>query len=347
MRKSVALLSIALIFTISCKKQNHLTVSTVAGSGLMGSADGNATEASFSNPMGLCLDEKGNIYVADSRNNKIRKVGPDGEVTTIAGSGAVGSADGKGAVASFFSPVAVAVGKRGNVYVADTHNSLVRKINGEGVVTTFAGRLPVGTDPKKPIRPVFDNPMSIITDAAGNVYIADWIHDKVRKITQDGKITTIAGTGDPGAKDGPCMSATFYLPEGIAADKRGNLYVSDTYNNMIRKISKDGVVTTLAGKLKKGNANGKGPAASFSHPAGIAVDKNGTVYVADSGNNLIRMINPQGIVTTYAGTGERGRQDGSAETATFYRPVGVAVDTGGNVYVADYENNLVRKISRY
>lgn len=346
MRKDIAFLSIALIFIVACKKQNHLTVSTVAGSGLMGSADGKGTDASFSNLMGLCLDEKGNIYVADSRNNKIRKVDAEGVVTTIAGSGSVGSADGKGATASFFNPVAVAADKNGNVYVADTHNSLIRKINGEGLVTTFAGRLPDGTDPKKPIKPVFDNPMSIITDAAGDVYIADWIHDQIRKISQDGKITSIAGTGDPGAKDGPCISATFYLPEGIAADNKGNFYVSDTYNNMIRKISKDGVVTTLAGRLKKGKANGKGSAASFAHPAGIAVDKNGNVYVADAGNNLIRMINPEGVVTTYAGTGERGKQDGDAQAATFYRPVGVAVDTSGNIYVADYENNLVRKISK-
>lgn len=340
MRINLSFLLIAVLFIFSCGKKKPV-VSTFAGNGAMAYKDGKSTDASFSNLMGLALDGNGNVYVADSRNNLIRKISPDGMVTTLAGSGAIGSADGKGTAASFFNPVAITADKNGNVYVADTHNSLIRKISSDRTVTTLAGR-PVAKDK----RPIFDNPMAITTDAAGNVFIADWIHDQIREISPDGKVTTVAGSGDPGAKDGKGLAASFYLPEGIAVDDKGNLYVSDTYNNLIRKINKDGVVTTLAGKLKKGSANGKGAAASFSHPAGIAVDKKGNVYVADAGNNVIRMVSPEGMVTTFAGTGDRGKQDGDAETATFYRPLGVATDTAGNLYIADYQNNLVRKISR-
>jgi sugar lactone lactonase YvrE len=347
MKKNLLFLLITILFIMACgDKKSRQIVTTFAGNGAMGSKDGESTEASFSNLMGLALDAKGNVYVADSRNNLIRKISSDGIVTTLAGSGAAGSADGKGVAASFFNPAAVAADKSGNVYVADTHNSLVRKIGPDGLVTTLAGKWPVGVKPRNDGTAVFDNPMGLTVDAAGNVYVADWIHDQIRKISPDGKVTTVAGSGNPGAKDGPGSSATFYLPEGIAVDGNGNLYVSDTYNNLIRKISKNGVVTTLAGKIAKGKANGKGAAASFSHPDGIAVDKSGNIYVADTGNHLIRKISPDGVVTTLAGCGARGSKNGDVKSASFFRPMGVALDTAGDVYVADYQNNLVRKISK-
>ncbi len=233
MRINLSFLLIAVLFIFSCGKKKPV-VSTYAGNGAMAYKDGKSTDASFSNLMGLALDAKGNVYVADSRNNLIRKISPDGMVTTLAGSGSIGSADGKAGAASFFNPVAITADKNGNVYVADTHNSLIRKIGPDGTVTTLAGR-PVA----KNKRPIFDNPMAITTDAAGNIFIADWIHDQVREISPDGKVTTVAGSGDPGAKDGKGMAASFYLPEGIAADDKGNLYVSDTYNNLIRKVDKE------------------------------------------------------------------------------------------------------------
>lgn len=347
MKIYLSILSIAVLFIAACgKKKQHLIVTTYAGTGVMGSTNGPADKASFSNLMGLAVDTKGIVYVADSRNNLIRKISPDGMVTTLAGSGAAGSADGKASSASFFFPVAVAADNRGNVYVADTHNSLIRKISPDGNVSTLAGKWPAGLKPRNDGTAVFDNPMGIAADATGNVFVADWIHDQVRKISLDGKITTVAGDGTPGAKNGPAASATFYLPEAIAIDAAGNIYVSDTYNNMIRKISKDGIVTTLAGQLKKGKANGRGAAASFSHPDGIAVDKKGNVYVADTGNHLIRMISPAGMVTTFAGCGVRGSKNGDVKAASFFRPMGLAIDTGGNVYVADYQNNVVREISK-
>ncbi len=351
LKKSFFPLLIVPLFFVSCiKKNKHLVVSTVAGSGVMGSVDGTGANASFSNLMGLAVDAAGNIIVADSHNSMIRKVTPDGVVTTIAGNGTTGTADGKGAAATFFYPTAVTTDKNGNIYVADTHNSLIRKITPDGVVTTFAGNPTPEEKSRTNYRPLFDNPMGIVADNDGNVFISDWIHDRICKITPDGKATTIAGSGEPGSNDGTGTVAAFYLPEGIALDDKGNLYLADTYNNMIRKITKDGVVTTLAGKPGKKNrggfVNGKGNVALFAHPTGIAVDKKGNIYVGDDGNNVVRKITPDGMVSTFAGSGLRGKTDGDLKTASFFRPMGVAVDTAGNVYVADYQNSLVRKIGR-
>lgn len=335
---------IGISFIAACNKKNKITtVTTFAGSGLMGSTDGKGGNATFANMMGLTADANDNIYVADSHNNVIRKISPDGVVTTFAGNGTVGAKDGKGLAASFFNPAAITADKNGNTYVADTHNGLIRKITPDGSVSTIAGRwqpgLKIGTGG------VFDNPAGLTVDAAGNVYVADSFHDKICKISPDGKITTIAGNGDPGSKDGKGTSASFYVPEGIAIDSTGNLYIADTYNNLIRKITPAGFVTTIAGKTKKGKANGKSIAASFSHPDGIAVDKAGNIYVADTGNNLIRKIDQEGVVTTFAGSGIRGATDGNVKEASFYKPMGVTLDKQGNVYIADYQNNLIRRIS--
>ncbi|HVW12580.1 MAG TPA: NHL repeat-containing protein [Mucilaginibacter sp.] len=341
------LIVITLLFACG-KKNNSPAVSTLAGTGTMGAVDGKGAEASFGNPMGVAVDSAGNVYVADSRNDKIRKITPDGAVTTLAGNGKDGSADGQSGSASFFFPVALAAGTDGSVYVADTHNSLLRRISASGAVTTIAGKDPAQTKDLPDTLRRLDNPYGIAVAKDGSVYFTNWAKDLVQKMAPDGKITVVAGNNNPGAKDGIGAAASFYLPEGIAIDGAGNLYVADCYNNMIRKITADGHVTTLAGKPGKknfGSKDGKGPAASFSHPCGIAVDKKGNVYIADVGNNKIRRITPDGTVSTLAGSGERGSSNGDPRTASFYHPYGVAVDRDGNVYVADYQNNLIRKIS--
>ena len=346
MRKILLLLIISLPLIFDCnKKDRYPVVTTLAGSGAMGSINGKKTEATFSYMMGLAVDEKGNVYVADSHNNLIRKIDASGIVSTLAGNGMPGFADGKGTSASFFNPAGVAVDKLGNVYVADTHNSLIRKINSDGLVTTIAGRSPDGIKSNTYPYVKLDNPAGIAVDTIGNIYVADWGNDLIRKISVDGKVTDLAGNGNPGAIDGVGSSSSFYLPGGIAVDDKGNVYVSDTYNNKIRKISPGGAVTTVAGNKIKGSNDGKDTSASFSHPAGIAVDKTGNIYVADVRNNKIRKINPDGVVITFAGTGLRGASNGPAINASFYNPYGVAVDKDGIVYVADYQNNLIRKIS--
>jgi sugar lactone lactonase YvrE len=336
-------------FVILCctachRKDEYPLVTTMAGSGSMGSVNGKGTAASFSNMMGLAADTQGNIFVADSRNNMIRKITPDGIVTTIAGNGRAGSADGRGDSASFFYPEGVAVDRKGNLYIADTHNSLIRKINPKGIVTTFAGRRIYYNVPGKDTVVRFDNPVGIAVDDSGFVYVADRGNDLIRKINPDGKVYDIAGNGKPGSKNGNGSAASFYLPGGISLDSIGNMYVADTYNNLIRKINPMGVVTTLAGNTARGSGNGKGPAAAFSHPTGIAVDRDGNVFVADVGNNRIRKINPSRIVSVFAGSGLAGSENGRDTLASFNRPYGVAVDKLGNIYVADYLNNLIRKI---
>jgi streptogramin lyase len=157
--------------------------------------------------------------------------------------------------------------------------------------------------------------------------------------------STLAGTGAAGADNGAGNIATFDLPEGVAVDGAGNVYVADNGNDLIRKITPDGVVSTLAGNGQAGSANGTGIAASFNSPFGVAVDGTGNVYVADAGNNLIRKISPTGAVNTFAGSGAKGAKDGTGLAATFNTPAGVAVDAAGNVYVADENNNLIRKIT--
>jgi sugar lactone lactonase YvrE len=345
MKKFWPLLSLAVLFFTACGKNNkYPVVSTFAGSGAMGSVNGNGTAASFSNMMGIATDDRGNVYVADSHNNLIRKISADGLVTTLAGNGLAGSADGRGDTASFFNPAAVAVDKNGNVYVADTHNNLIRKINPDGFVTTFAGQRVYHSIPGTDTTIRFDNPDGIAVDTGGNVYVADWANDRIRKISPDGKVTGLAGNGIRGSKDGVGLSASFYLPGGLAVDSACNIYVADTYNNLIRKIRPDGFVTTVAGRTGIGSANGKAAAASFSHPVGIAVDREGNIYVADVGNNKIRKITPDALVTTFAGSGARGSRDGRDTIAAFNRPYGITIDKWGNFFVADYQNNLIRKI---
>jgi serine/threonine-protein kinase len=344
MKNSLLVLLISLCFIDACNEHKIPSVTTFAGTGAMGALNGKGTTATFSYMMGVTVDASGNVYVADSHNNLIRKITADGMVTTLAGNGQAGCKDGSGDSASFFNPAGLSVDKKGNVYVADTHNSLIRKISPEGIVTTIAGIKPSGlrAGPYDSVK--LDNPQGIAVDSSGNVYVADWAKDLIRKISPEGKVTNIAGNGNPGAADGAGPASSFYLPEGIAVDAAGNLFIADTYNNMIRKISTAGIVTTIAGKKTKGSADGKGTSASFFHPAGINVDKDGNLFIADAGNNKIRKISPEGIVTTFAGTGQRGSNNGPVADASFYRPFGVAVGKEGEVYVADYQNNLIRKI---
>jgi sugar lactone lactonase YvrE len=345
MKKIVLLVFFAMPFISACRHSGPV-VSTYAGNGSLGAVNGKAGEASFSNLMAVAADSAGNLYVADSRNNMIRKVSADGIVTTLAGSGKVGAEDGKGSAASFFFPTALTVDQHGVVYVADTHNNMIRKITPDGQVSTIAGRLNAQTENHPAALSRFDNPYGIAVDKNGNVFVADWDKDEIKKIDTAGKVTLFAGSGNPGSRDGVGAASSFYLPEGIAFDQKGNLFVADTYNNRIRKITPAGVVSTLiAGKVVPQQGRTKRDTSVLSHPFGIAVDKSGNIYVGDVGNNKIRKITPAGKMVTFAGTGLRGAANGAANKASFYNPYGVAADNKGNLFVADYQNNIIRKIS--
>lgn len=325
------------------------TVSTLAGTnGTSGSADGAGASARFNNPGALATDRAGNLYVADTENHTIRKITPAGVVTTLAGAASQsGSADGTGASARFDYPTGLAIDATDTLYVAEFLGSTIRKLTPAGVVTTLAGApRSYGSTDGAGSAARFRGPSGLAVIANGNVVVADSANHVIRQITPAGVVTTLAGTA-PGGIDAVGTAARFNAPEALVVDAAGNVFVADTSNHAIRKITPAGAVTTLAGTAgSAGSADGSGAAARFRFPRGIAVDASGTVFVADSDNHTVRKITPAGVVTTLAGrAGNSGSADGAATLARFDTPVGIAVDAAGNVFVADYESHLIRKIS--
>ncbi len=249
------------------------------------------------------MDTAGNIYFPDDIINAIRKVAPDGSTTTFAGSGVAGYKDGPGSQAQFQEPAGIAVDHSGNVYLADRGNNRIRKILPDGTVSTLAGSGVKGWADGSGTSARFNGPAGVATDAAGDVYVADMGNHRIRKITRDGKVSTLAGTGKAGFIDAAAAEARFDFPAGVALDAAGNVYVADSYNQRIRKITSDGRVVTLAGSGTAGFIEGSGAVAEFNLPLGVAVDANGLVYVADFTNRRIRLITPDGNVSTLAGAG--------------------------------------------
>lgn len=270
-----------------------------------------------------------------------------GNVTTLAGqAGVTGATNATGTSATFNYPVRAAVDSSGNLYVADQNNELIRKITG-GVVSTLAGQAGVtGATNASGTSASFSDPRGLDVDSNGNVYVADADNDLIREISSSGTVSTLAGTaGVTGSTNAIGTSASFNSPYGVAVDSSGNVYVTDRANELIRKITSGGVVTTLAGSGTAGFTNGTGTGASFTNPIGVAVDSSGNVYIGDTGNNVIRKITSAGVVTTLAGSGTAGSANGKGTSAEFSGPTGVAVDSSGNVYVADSGNNMIRVIS--
>ncbi|GGF24325.1 T9SS type A sorting domain-containing protein [Flavobacterium limi] len=341
MKKQLFKLALAIL---TSQINNAQTVSSFAGSGNTGSTDATGTAASFNIPYGVAVDASDNVYVVDTGNHKIRKISPTGIVSTFAGSGSQGSIDAAGTAASFYYPTGVALDASDNVYVADQSNHTIRKITPAGAVSTFAGSGNTGNTNATGTAASFNRPAGIAVDASGNVYVADQGNHKIRKITSAGVVSTFAGSGSQGSIDATGTAASFYHPTGVALDASGNLYVADQFNHRIRKITPAGVVSTLAGSGTDGNTDATGTAASFSYPIGVAVDASGNVYVGDQNNNKVRKITPAGVVSTLAGSGVAGNIDAVGLAASFNYPSGVAVDASGNVYVADYSNNKIRKI---
>ncbi len=330
---------------------------TVAGGGLgPDSGDGGpATSASLGFPNGIALDAAGNLYIADSGNNAIRKVSAGGVTSTIAGGGPNGySGDGGPAAgAHFFYPTGVAVDSRGNVYIADTLNNRIRKISTSGIITTIAGGASAGYsgDGGPATGALLNNPRGVAIDAKGNVLIADTGNYVVRKISSNGVISTVAGqgSGSYSGDGGPATSAYISQPWAVASDAGGNMYVADTGNSVIRKVDAAGVITTVAGDgfFSYGGDGGPATQAQFFDIAGLVVDPAGNLYLADSGNSAVRRIDAAGFVTALAGYGYYGYSGdgGPATSSTLNTPKGLALDTSGNLYIADTGNSVIRMVS--
>ncbi len=310
----------------------------------------NVATAFFPMPASIVVDGSGNLYVSDASANTIQKATSAGVVSLLAGtSGQAGTTDGTGAAARFNQPGGIVVGSDGTVTVADTANATIRRITPAGVVTTLAGSASTrGNADGTGTAATFSNPLGLAQDTAGNIYVADSMNHTIRKIAAGGVVTTVAGTaGSSGAIDGTGAAARFNLPTGVAVDGAGNLYVTDATNNLIRKITPAGVVSTLAGLAGvSGSADGTGMDALFNNPSGLTVDGAGNVYVADTGNSVIRKITPAGAVSTVAGlAGIAGLMDGSGVNGWLSQPKTLTIDTAGNLYVADTGNAAIRKVT--
>jgi sugar lactone lactonase YvrE len=333
-------------------------VTTLAGAaGQYGGGDGTGANARFTDPYGIAVDGAGNLFVADSGNNAIRKVViATGAVTTLAGSGSpdYGTADGTGAAARFNSPYGIASDGAGSLYVADTTNSTIRKVViATGAVTTLAGAADqTGSADGTGAAASFDHPFGIVGDGAGNLYVADTNNGTIRKVViATGAVTTLAGAaGQFGSADGTGAAASFASPQGITRDEAGNLFVTDGGGDTIRKIViATGAVTTLAGAAgQSGAADGTGASSRFYAPAGIASDGAGNLFVADHNNHTLRkVVVATGAVTTLAGVPppQGDSADGSRTAARFNWPRGVASDGSGQLYVADTNNHTIRTIT--
>ena len=316
----------------------HWTVVTLAGS-TQGYVDGSPSK--FYAPSGIAADSLGNAYITDFGNHVIRKTTAAGVVSTVAGSVA-GILDGLSTSAKFYYPNGSAVDKLGNIYISEEGSARIRKITPLGEVSTLAGNL-MGNADGIGMSAQFMNPSGIAIDKQGNLYVADQMNHRIRKITTAGIVTTLAGSSQ-GYADGTGTGAQFYRPVGVVVDAQGNVFIGDLFNHKIRKITPSGGVTTIAGSTY-GFADGNGTSARFAFPAGLALDKEGNLYVADSENHRIRKITPAGIVSTFAGTGTNGTNDGIADVSQFSAPREVDVDAAGNIYVVDAGSNRIRRIN--
>ena len=310
------------------------TVTSYAGAGPDGSNDGAAAIARFSGPDGVAVDGSENVYVADGANYTLRKITPDGTVSTLAGmAGQRGTTDGQGSAARFGGLRGIAIDSLGNIYVVESSERTIRKVTPSGLVSTYVG--PVAG---------FNYPTSAVLDALGNLYVADSYNHRICKVTANGTVTTFAGTkGAYGNADGVGAAARFYFVSYLAIDGAGNLYAAD--DNKIRKITPDAVVTTLAGGGYGGTADGTGSGARFGFLQGVAADSAGNVYVCDNGNYTLRKITPDGVTRTLAGLpGDLGDKNGTATQARFGELRGLAIDGSGVLYVAQsYWTEKIRR----
>jgi len=329
---AISIMSISLGRNTIFQAATPSTVSTVAGTSQAGFGD-QPGRIRFASPSGVAVDGMNNVFVADRNNRRIRVITPDGDVKTLAGSGAVGLADGAGDAAQFTQPTSIAVSPAGDVYVIDTNR--LRRVSPDGTVTTLAGGDPgfadgVGTAAK------FNDPRGIAVDSLGYIFIADTGNNRIRRVTPSGQVDTYAGAA---------LGSLLVQPTGVAVDQDGYVYVADAGANRIRRVGPDGLIVTLAGGPDRSNQDGIGLAAKFNLPQAIAIDSAKNLFIIDTGNYTVREMLPNGQVSTIAGKGNVAFADGLALNAGIGLSRGIAVDSSGNVFIADETNNRVRRLN--
>jgi streptogramin lyase len=323
-------------------------VSTFAGTGVQGVATGSLATAQFNKPRGIVINSNGDFIVSDRVGHRLRKIDITADKVSIyGGDGTADLKDGSLASAQFAEPSGMAYDRKGNLFVADYRYNSIRKIDGNGKVTTFAGSKTPGNINANSSFASFTNPTDVAINANGDLFIADNGNNCIRKIDVVAAVTEFAGSDTPGLTNNRGIFAKFDHPTGLAFDGNGNLFVADNGNNCIRKIDVNGNVSTFAGGTANtpGLIDATGTNAKFKNPMYLTVDASGSIFVTDFNNNAIRKITVDGSVTTVAGlTGVQGVQDGNSTIATFYQPSGIVIDSTGVLYVADEGNNKIRSI---
>ncbi|MBN8693511.1 MAG: T9SS type A sorting domain-containing protein [Bacteroidetes bacterium] len=349
--KARGFLKVLIIACILFCKVNAQNIYPFAFTGSLGNSGdgGQAVNAECVNPFYVAADAAGNVYISDQNNNKVRKVNTSGIITTFAGTGNA-TYGGDGASANFAhikAPGGVAFDASGNVYIADTWNHRVRKVDLSGIITTFAGDGTFGFsgDGGPATNAKLNFPQDIATDASGNIYIADAGNTRVRKVDPSGIITTFAGTGVSGwqGDGGPATSADLEKLSSLAVDGAGNLFI--VTGPRVRKVNTSGIISTYAGTGSSGFTGDGGPATSAKIAAeGIAFDASGNLYIADGYNHRVRVVSTSGIISTFAGNGvaSGGGDGGLATIAQLNHPQSVAVNASGNVIISDSWNNRIR-----
>ncbi|HEX3167603.1 MAG TPA: hypothetical protein VHQ93_15135 [Chitinophagaceae bacterium] len=317
------------VIKVRPQRMKKAIVSTVAGDGTSGFLDGPAVTSKFKSPLDLAVLPDGTIYVADAFNSCIRMI-KNGIVSTFAGNGNANIKNGSGSNARFKIPSRLTLDDAGNLYILDAADSRIRKITSSADVSIYAGSNCFGLKDGEAMVAQFGQSFGIVNDRQGNIYVADSQNDCIRKISFQGEVTTIAGGS----------IKQFQFVTGIAINKRGDLFVSDVYR--IKRITPEGIVSIFAGGYQKGHVDGKGRGAMFSQIEDLIMDQQENIYLTDE--NRIRKITPQGIVTTLAGS-VAGYKDGDGDTAEFDGPQGLGMDIHGSIYVADFNNKRIRKIS--
>jgi sugar lactone lactonase YvrE len=355
--RNICTLTLLVILSLAPGRVKTQNICTFAGNGIAGySGDGgSALQAQIYNPFGFAIDHSGNVYFADVLNHVIRKVDASGIITTFAGTAGVAGYGGDGGPATscqLYKPYGMAFDAAGNMFIADCNNNRIRKISPGGIITTIAGTGATGFsgDGGPAVTAILESPRGITVDANGNIYFADNWNLRIRRISTSGIITTVAGNGTFGysGDGGPAINAQLKAGYGVCFDHAGNLYISDILSQTIRMVDVNEIIRTVAGDGNVGYSGDGGPAtmANLNYPYGVFVDQANNIYIPDTYNNVVRMVDNTGIITTICGDGTQSStgDGGPAIYATLNQPAAIIQDASGHLYISEIIGQRVRII---